>query len=96
MSYQIKLSQRKQIIDLIEWIADGINDQDQGAGGYQFLNVSADSFDRDSNMFRVWTWLTAAENRFFVSQILYDINIGTEEGIQYDETVFYNKSAKII
>lgn len=95
MSYQVKLSQRKQIIDLIEWIADGINEFEY-PDGYQFLNVSADSFDRDSNMFRVWTWLTAAENRFFVSQILYDINIGTEEGIQYDETVFYNKSAKII
>lgn len=90
MSYQIKLSQRKQIIDLIEWIVEGINEE-QYPDGYQFLNVSADSFDRDSNMFRVWTWLTAAENRFFVSQILYDINIGTEEGIHYDETVFYAK-----
>lgn len=90
MSYQIKLSQRKQIIDLIEWIVDGINEE-QYPDGYQFLNVSADSFDQDSNMFRTWTWLTAAENRAFVSQVLYDINIGTEEGIHYDETVFYAK-----
>lgn len=90
MSYQIKLSQRKQIIDLIEWIVDGINDVEY-PDGYQFLNVSADSFDQDSNMFRVWTMLTAPENRAFVSQVLYDINIGTEGGIHYDETVFYAK-----
>lgn len=93
VNHKAIIAERKQILDLIEWIVDGIFDVEY-PDGYQFLNVSYDTFEYDPERLKAWNALTNSKNRSFVHQCLYDLNIGIEggiNGIHIEETVFYAK-----
>ena len=88
VNYKEMLAERKQILDLIEWIVDGVYETEY-PDGYQFLNVSADMFDHDPERLEAWTYMTNYSNLFFVNQCLRDLRIDTEEGLHFEETVFF-------
>jgi hypothetical protein len=88
MNYPAKLNEYRRILNLIEWIVDGVNEVEY-PNGYKFFNVTPDTFEDDPDRAQAWVYLTHSWNREFVNQVLWDIHVGTEEGIHYEETVFY-------
>lgn len=88
VNHKAIIAERKQILDLIEWIVDGIFDVEY-PDGYQFLNVSEDSFEHDPERLNAWYAMTNYSNLMFVNQCLRDLRIDTEEGLHFEETVFY-------
>lgn len=91
-NYKALMIERKQILNLIDWIADSLN-KDQQPEGYEFMNyqtldVTPDTFKDDPERLEAWTYMTNCNNSLFVNRRISDRKIYIEEGLHFEGTMF--------